>query len=181
MINQPQKVTSTEVSIRTFKPEDAEFLARYLANDKILDQLRDHIPRPYSLSDAREHIERSMKDDPVVNFAVEYSGEFAGSISVKPQDDIYSHSAETGYWIAEPFWNKGVATAAIKLAVQYGFEELGLMRVFAGVMENNTGSIRALVKAGFQPEGILRKGIVKNGEYLDEHRFAILNPEIAPK
>lgn len=170
----------SDVSIRPFKPEDAELLARYLNNDKILDKLRNHIPRPFTLSAAKDHIRRSMKDDPVVNFAILYTGEFAGSISVKPQKDIYSHSAETGYWIAEPYWNKGIATSAIKLAVNNGFEELGLKRIFACVMENNTQSIRALVKAGFQPEGILKKAVVKNGMYLDEHRFAILNSERAP-
>lgn len=166
---------SESVTIRPFKKTDEAKLAGYLNNKKIWDQLRDYLPHPYSTKDARDHIERSMNDDPTQNFAIDYNNELVGSISLVLQEDVYRHSTETGFWIAEPFWGKGIATAAIKHIIDYGFNELGIVRIYASVMENNVGSMKALVKAGFQPEGVFRKGFMKNGTYLDEHRFGILN------
>jgi RimJ/RimL family protein N-acetyltransferase len=45
-------------------------------------------------------------------------------------------------------------------------------------MEGNTGSMKALINAGFKSEGVSKKGIIKNEEYLDEYRFGVLNPNI---
>lgn len=169
---------SDTVRIRPFKKTDEVKLAEYLNNKKIWDQLRDYLPHPYSIKDARDHIERSMNDDPIQNFAIIHGSEFAGTISLKPQEDVYRHSAETGYWIAEPFWGRGIATSAIKCIINYGFNQLGMARIYASVMENNSASMKALIKVGFMAEGISKKGFIKNGMYLDEHRFSILNPKL---
>lgn len=166
---------SESISTRPFRKTDEDELAKYLNNKKIWDQLRDYLPHPYSTKDARDHIERSINDNPTQNFAIDYKNELVGSISLVLQEDVYRHSAETGFWIAEPFWGKGIATAAIKHIIDYGFNQLGIVRIYASVMQNNIASMKALVKAGFQPEGVFKKGFIKNEEYLDEHRFGILN------
>ncbi|WP_373518944.1 GNAT family N-acetyltransferase, partial [Pricia sp.] len=58
---------------------------------------------------------------------------------------------------------------------RYAFEELKLIRIFAGVFEYNVGSMRVLEKNGFLKEGISKKAIFKNGKFWEEHRYALLN------
>jgi len=65
-------------------------------------------------------------------------------------------------------------TEAVKLIVDYGFKNLDIVRIQAGVLSNNPASMRVLEKAGFIKEGILRNGIVKNELILDEHIYGIL-------
>lgn len=174
-------MSSDQVILRSFNSSDIDALSELLNNKKIWDQLRDYLPHPYSKKDAEQYINSKAGEKPILTFAIEANNKLVGNISLKPQDDIHRHSAELGYWIGEPYWGDGYATQAIQNIVTYGFQEMNLARIFANVMENNQGSMKALTKSGFQLEGISKKGFIKNDRYLDEHRFAILNPEIFNK
>ena len=80
-----------------------------------------------------------------------------------------------GYFIAEPFWNKGIATKSVALITKFGFESLHLNRIFAGIFETNKASMRILEKNGFVLEGIKRKAVFKNQQILDEYHYAKVN------
>lgn len=92
-------------------------------------------------------------------------------ISIIEQSDIYRHSAELGYWLGEPYWGKGIVTEAVKMISSYGFNELKIERIFAGVFDFNKASINVLQKNGYQLEGISKNGVIKNNIIRDEHRF----------
>jgi RimJ/RimL family protein N-acetyltransferase len=64
-------------------------------------------------------------------------------------------SAELGYWIGVPHWGRGYATAAIALAMEFAFGELGLGEVHAYPLRENAASLRVLEKAGFHMVGIV--------------------------
>ena len=87
------------------------------------------------------------------------------------QKDVYRKSAEIGYWIGEPFWGMGIATKAVEPITEYGFMELELNRIYTGVFEYNTASMKVLEKNGFEKEGIFKDAIFKNSKVYDEHRF----------
>ena len=89
------------------------------------------------------------------------------------QQDVYKKTAEIGYWIGEPFWNKGIATEAVKLITDYGLKELGLVRIHTGIFEYNTASMKVLEKCGYKRDGIFEKAVIKNGQIWDEYRFSI--------
>ena len=164
------------VSLRRFRESDAARLAELANNPKIGNNLRDGFPVPYTLDNAKEFLNRFI---PVETFfAIEHYGEYVGNISLVPLNDVYRKSAEIGYFIAEPFWNKGIASAAVKIIVQFGFNNLGMMRIQTGVYEYNPASQHVLEKCGFTREGIFKKAIYKEGGLWDEVRYAILNPEI---
>jgi RimJ/RimL family protein N-acetyltransferase len=57
--------------------------------------------------------------------------------------------AELDYWVAVPFWNKGIATAAAKEAIRYAFEGLGLTTLYSSCLVRNPASARVLEKNGF--------------------------------
>ncbi len=96
--------------------------------------LRDYFPFPYNLKDAEIFINLTKLQKPVTTFAIEFDRKFCGIISLVKQNDIYRKSAEIGYWLGEPYWNKGIITIAVKLITDYGLNQLNLIRIFAGVI-----------------------------------------------
>jgi ribosomal-protein-alanine N-acetyltransferase len=164
--------------LRDFRSEDAPALARYADNYKIWANLRDAFPRPYRLEDARAFIARVTAEQPATVFAIADGNEAIGSIGLMPGRDVHRLSAELGYWLAEPFWGRGIMTRAVRAMVDYAFTELKLQRVHAEPFTGNPASSRVLVKAGFRLEGVMRAGAVKEGKILDQALFAVVNEQI---
>jgi len=71
------------------------------------------------------------------------------------------------------YWGKGIVGEAAKLIIKYGFEELNLHKIRAGVFNPNKRSLRAAEKLGFTKEGILKDELYVDGDYVDMHRFAL--------
>ncbi len=160
-----------KIRIRSLKESDAGQLSKLANNKKIWDNLRDYIPFPYKESDADFFVNLTLAEDPKQTFGIEYQGALCGVIGLAIQKDVYQKSAEIGYWIGEPFWGQGIATKALALITTYGFDKLDLHRIYTGVFEFNTASMKVLEKNGYQKEGIFKNAVIKNGEVCDEHRF----------
>ncbi len=167
------ELSSGEVTLRMLRKTDADQLAQ-LITPSIWDNLRDHIPFPYHTSDALNFISTCEKQSPPCTFAITIKKELCGVIGIILQKDIYRLSGEVGYWIGESFWGKGIATTALQLISNYGFNELKLNRLFAGTFGHNEASKRVLEKCGYLLEGISKAAIIKNNQILDEHRYALL-------
>lgn len=105
--------------------------------------LWDKHPYPYRLADAEEWIQYAMQQEPETIFAIASATEVIGCIGMLPQSDVARLSAEVGYRVGEPFWGQGIATGALKALTGYAFTELGLVRLYATVMEWNPASARA--------------------------------------
>jgi [ribosomal protein S5]-alanine N-acetyltransferase len=58
--------------------------------------------------------------------------------------------AELGYWIARPFWGKGLMSEAATLATRWAFETLGLHKVRVMCFEENLSSRRVIEKVGYR-------------------------------
>jgi len=170
------QLSTKELTLRPFRSEDRDRLALLCNNKKIWDNVRDFLPHPYTEKDASEFICLCLMETPQTTFAVEYCGELAGCIGLVLQTDIYRLGAELGYWFGEPYWGKGIATRAVGLISEYGFQQLGLERIYSGVFSFNVASQRVLEKAGFQREGIFKRSILKNGKICDDYRYAKLKP-----
>lgn len=164
-----------EIKLKALKPSDKTQMAQLANNKKIWDNVRDGFGHPYTEKNAEEFILRQSKGDTEKVFAIDYNGELCGLIGLILQKDVYRKSAELGYWIGEPYWGKGIATKAVELIAEYAFDELKLIRIYAGAFEYNIGSIKVLEKNGFQKEGIAKKAVFKNNKIWDEHRYALLS------
>lgn len=162
--------------IRQWKIEDAESLCEALNNRKILDNLRDGIPFPYTIQDAKEYIMAMHNADKemVYAFAITIDDNAIGSIGAFRQANIHSRTAEIGYYIAEPYWGKGFGASALKQTCDYIFQNTDIIRIFAEPFAQNTASCRILEKCGFAYEGTLRKNAVKNGIVIDMKMYSIL-------
>ncbi len=166
------KLTDSIVTLRNLRRTDKYRMAEMANNKKVADNLRDAFPYPYTVADAQKFINTSIGQKPQQVFAIEYQGKYVGNIGLYKQDDIYSRSAELGYFIGEPYWNKGITTRAVKLICDYGFRELDIVRIYSGVFDFNHASQRVLEKCGFEREAVLRNAVIKNGQICDEIRYA---------
>lgn len=161
-----------KISLRQLADSDKAALAQLANNKKISDNLRDIFPFPYTLENAVFFINLVKNEKPRMTFAIEFEGSFCGVIGLVPQHDVYKKTAEIGYWIGEPYWNKGIATTAVNLISEYGLHQLDFVRIHTGVFQHNLASMHVLEKCGYKKEGIFEKAVLKNGKILDEHRFA---------
>lgn len=162
------------ILLRPFTINDAPALQAAADNKKIADNLRNTFPNPYSIEDAREYIGAVAQRSPQTDFIIEVDGEFAGRIAIDLKDDIYSTTAEIGYWIAESHWGKGIASKAIALTIDYFKRTFDRVRLFAVCFETNTGSRKALEKNGFTLECIRPKAVIKNGQILNDCVYTII-------
>lgn len=161
-----------DVVLRELLDSDLEKLVEYANNEKVSINLRDAFPQPYFLEDAI-HLKRMVdSQNPKTFFAIQYQENYVGNISLSIGTDVYRKSAEIGYFIGEPFWNKGIATKAVNLITDWGFSHLDIVRIYTGIFEFNTASQRVLEKCRFIKEAIFRKAICKNDKIFDEIRYA---------
>src|SRR5215469_4499420 len=155
-------------SIRQFRPEDAPALARYANNREIWLNLRDGFPYPYTEASAQFYLDLVSKQNPLTSFAMASPDEVIGAIGMTVNSDVHRLTAELGYWLAEPFWGKGIVTEAVTCLTAWAFEHLSLQRIYAEPFANNIASCRVLEKAGFTLEGRMRKNAIKDGVLLDQ-------------
>jgi RimJ/RimL family protein N-acetyltransferase len=85
-----------------------------------------------------------------------------------------SHRAEVGYWLAKPYWAKGIMTGVVQRICQHAFEEFRLVKITAHVFSHNPASARVLEKCGFQQEGFLCKHFLKDDKFIDAKLLALL-------
>ena len=165
-----------KVKIRKWDMNDAAELAAALNNKKVQDNLRDGIPYPYTAADAEEYISSVLnaEKDSQYSWAITADNKVIGSIGVFRKGNIHRYTAEMGYYIAQPWWGKGIGTTAVKEACGYVFKNTDIMRIFAEPFAYNTASCRILEKAGFEFEGTLRKNAVKNGKVLDMKMYSLI-------
>lgn len=165
--------------IRDWHTRDARSLVRYANNRKIWINLRDAFPHPYRLRDALHFLKQVSVQHPHTDFAIANGQEAIGSIGFILGRDIHRFTAEIGYWLAEPFWNRGITSRAVALVTEYAFREFNLHRIYAYCFTTNPASVRVLEKAGFAREGILRASAFKDGRILDQFLYAKISKNIA--
>jgi len=164
--------------IRSYELADKFALIKYANNINVSKNLRDSFPYPYTERDATKWLNLSCIQNPELNFAIATKEELIGGIGLVLQPDVYRFSAEVGYWVAEPYWGKGIAARALIAFTKYAFEQFNLVRIFAGVFEGNAASIKVLENAGYIFEGRFRKAVFKDGIFKDQLMYSILPEEI---
>lgn len=164
--------------LRSLELADAVELAAYANNQNIWNNVRDYFPHPYKLEHAVDFIQQEKEKNPPHSLAIVYEQHCIGVIGFYPMTDVYRLSADFGYWIGEPYWGKGILSAAIPAMANYIFNHFEFVRLQSGVFEFNAASMRVLEKAGFSKEGIARKAVMKGNRLVDEHRYALLRPAL---
>ncbi|SHK13557.1 GNAT family N-acetyltransferase [Hymenobacter psychrotolerans] len=163
-----------KAQLRPWRPTDAPALARHANDRSVWQNLRDTFPHPYTAEDAAYYLAMVADSSRDLHLAFEVQGEAVGSIGVHFKSDVRRRSAEIGYWLARPYWGRGLATAAVQAVSEYVFAHFDVCRLYAVVFESNVASGRVLEKAGYELEAILRKSVVKDGRMLDSRLYALV-------
>jgi ribosomal-protein-alanine N-acetyltransferase len=166
------------IVLRPWSILDAPELALIADNKKIADNVRDGLPIPYTLKDAEDWLNIILpENNPPRFFAIILDKKLVGSIGLVTKTNVYRKTIETGFFISENFWGKGIATKAIKAIVSYAFRDLDIVRLYAEVFADNAGSRKALEKAGLKLEATLKKNIIKNGIIKDSCIYSVLRED----
>jgi RimJ/RimL family protein N-acetyltransferase len=86
-------------------------------------------------------------------------------------------TAEWGFVVGSEFWGTGVFTEAAELVLEFAFDVLGIHRLEARAALCNGRGNGAMKKLGAEREGVLRHSFVRDGEFLDQVLWSILQDE----
>src|SRR4051794_22948191 len=134
-------------------PEDAPALAAAIA-DKAIARNLESAPWPYRMRDAEAFL-ASPRDPVLPSFLIfertQGAPQLIGACGLGRRP---SGAVEMGYWIAKPFWGRGLATEACSALIDVA-ATLGLTSLEGSHFLDNPASARVLEKLGFEPVGIV--------------------------
>ncbi|HEY4202489.1 MAG TPA: GNAT family N-acetyltransferase [Devosiaceae bacterium] len=146
------ELKSDRLTLRLPQQDDAERIARYLNDFAVAGNLA-RVPFPYYLSDAEAwlHTRRDDLEPEETNFAIDLAGEgLVGHVGYHPGQD---GNTILGYWLGEPFWNRGIMTEAAAMAIDWYFSVTLAETVNSGVFAFNQASLAVQKKLGFTEIG----------------------------
>ncbi len=166
------------VILRELRASDAPSLLALLTTEEVA---RFISPPPTTVEGFERFIawtQRQRAAGTYVCFAVTLKGfDTAIGIFQVRQLELDFSSAEWGFALGSPFWGTGVFQDSAELVLEFVFETLGVHRLEARAAVRNGRGKGALLKVGAVQEGILRKSFVRDGQYLDQVLYAILDED----
>lgn len=169
------------VVLRAHTPADAR--GSYEQCQDPLSQAWTTVPIPYSMVDAREFVEgivpKGWREDRDYAFAVEapdHDGtpRYAGTVSLRPEG---SRRAEIAFGSHPWCRGRGVMERALRLLLDWGFDELDLETVIWWANQGNWGSRKLAWRLGFSFDGTVRRWLPQRGELRDAWVGALLRDD----
>jgi RimJ/RimL family protein N-acetyltransferase len=173
------ELTDELILIRTYRESDVPLL--YEAVRESIPEVSRWLPwchENYSIEESRQLItsrESGSQGDDCISFAVfdRNSEKFLGGVGLNFINRVHGF-ANLGYWVRSSATQRGIATAATRLAAQFGFAQLGLHRIEIVAALDNLASQRVAEKAGATREGVLRQRLLINGEPHDAVMYSLV-------
>lgn len=174
-MNLPPTLETERLRIRPYTEADIPELVPLVgAREVAATTLR--IAHPYTDQDAQDFLELARELDKLwLAMTLRADGRQIGGIGLRIEQP-HRH-AELGYWLGVSYWGHGYATEASREMLRYGFEDLGLQRIFATHFKHNPASGRVLKKIGMRYEGCQREHLLKWGQFVDSELYGILRRE----
>src|SRR6185436_7049134 len=171
-------LTGTHVSLREMRASDAPALFAALSDEQVAKFIS---PPPATLDGFGRFINwaiRQRQSGQYVCFAVVPHGSDTaiGIFQIKSLEPAFE-TAEWGFALASEFWGLGMFVDGAKLIIDFAFEVLGVHRLEARAALKNGRGNGALRKLGAMQEAVLRRSFFRNGEYLDQALWTILQDE----
>jgi RimJ/RimL family protein N-acetyltransferase len=166
------------VTLRELRASDAPSLFAMLTTEEVA---RFISPPPTSVEGFERFIAWTLRQRTAGSYAcfavtVGDSDTAIGIFQVRELEPGFG-TAEWGFAIGSPFWGTGAFKEGAELVIQFAFEALGVHRLEARAAVLNGRGNRALMKIGAVQEGILRKSFLRNGQYLDQVLYAIVDDD----
>jgi RimJ/RimL family protein N-acetyltransferase len=165
-------ITGRLVRLRALRPDDAEDIARNVADPEVVQFLDNWSWRPYSVADAEEFVTR--RDPSVMRWAIDRleDGRFVG-VSGLRNLDFRNRNCHWGIWIGpSQNWGKGYGSETCRLITSHAFRHLGMEKVYLAFYEGNERGRRAYEKAGYRLEGTLPRDAWHDGRFVTSYVMA---------
>lgn len=164
-------ISDGRVALRDFCFEDIERKVRWINDPENHRYL--HYDLPLEVEKTIRWFQ-SRNPEKRLDCTIEFEGEPVGVIGLLEIDKV-NRKAEYYITIGEHSCKqKGVATAASRLLLQYGFETLQLNKIYLNVDARNTAACALYGKIGMICEGVFAEDLFHNGAFIDRKRYAIL-------
>ncbi|WP_336651579.1 MULTISPECIES: GNAT family N-acetyltransferase [unclassified Leucobacter] len=185
-IEEPPPLRVGRVELRVIRKRDAEPLRQLLAENRgWLRQWeathpagRSVAPGSVSMRPTVRLLRAQLRAGSGLPFVMLLDGNVVGQLSVSEISGGALQSAQIGYWVSQHVAGQGVTPAAVALAVDYLFAELGLHRVEICIRPENAASLRVVEKLGLRYEGRRAAYIHIDGAWRDHESYAITREEI---
>ncbi len=161
-------------TIRRFTLSDIDELVRSFGQSEILRAVRGKTWK-YARTDAKKYVAEKLKqykrkklitkngETETLGYAIKTGGRLIGGIGFT----AFGHKAEIGYWLAKPYWGRGMMAKMVREFVTYLRKKYHFTRFEAKVFIFNRASTRVLEKNRFRFEGRLVKNVKIGRRYLD--------------
>jgi RimJ/RimL family protein N-acetyltransferase len=165
-----------QVVLRELRASDAQSLFALLTTEEVS---RFISPPPSTVDGFEKFIAWTIRQRAAGTyacFAVTLRG-FDTAIGIFQVRDTSSgfDTAEWGFAIGSAFWGTGVFQEGAELVLEFTFDTIGVHRLEARAAVLNGRGNGALQKVGAVQEGVLRKSFLRDGEYLDQVLYAMLD------
>jgi [ribosomal protein S5]-alanine N-acetyltransferase len=164
--------------VRDWDRSDKPALVRAANNRNIWRNLAHRFPHPYTEADADQWFETLERMSVPMHWAIQVDGQALGAIGAQPGDGVDARSARFGYWLSEPYWGRGIMSAACRTVSDLVLRDFDIERLEARVFAWNPASMRVLEKCGFEREGLLRRSVFKDGHVIDAVLYARVRPGV---
>lgn len=147
-----EELETERLTLRPLRKADAERLTR-LANNWNVARMLSRMPFPYSLDMAHDWIGKQdalRADGEEFVYGIANGDGFIGTCGLQAHAD---GTHEIGYWIGEPYWNRGYASEAARAALGEAVSRFGAETLISGHFWENHASGRVLTKLGFRYTG----------------------------
>lgn len=147
-----EELRTERLLLRPLRESDTERLAA-LANNWNVARMLARMPFPYTLDMAHEWIGKQTAlraDGEEYVYGIEQEDGFIGTCGMQAHAD---GTHELGYWIGEPYWNRGYASEAAGTVLAGAIEGFGAETIVSGHCWENHASGRVLTKLGFRYTG----------------------------
>jgi RimJ/RimL family protein N-acetyltransferase len=166
-----------EVTLRDFRPEDAEAVCRWFNDERVTADLvgtRDS----FTLEDARGWVERAIGRSRDRKWAITIDGadQAVGFVALFGLDRELG--PELAVLVGDPAaWGRGVAREAERQACVEAFHTHGAHRVHAEIPATNAAAQKVVTFLGFRREGVMRRAIRRGDEAVDNQVWGLLPEE----
>ncbi|WP_341313801.1 spermidine N1-acetyltransferase [Paraburkholderia sp. IMGN_8] len=166
---------SNELTLRPLERTDLRFVHEVNNNAKIM---RYWFEEPYeTFSELTQLYDQHVHDLRERRFvAIDNAGETVGVVELIELDYIHRRG-EFQIIIAPHAQDRGYATLATQLAIDYAFSVLNLRKIYLIVDTSNTAAIHVYEKCGFKHEAELIEEFFGNGQYHNALRMCMFQSE----
>lgn len=157
------------LSLRRILPRDAIDMYAYSSDENVTRHLLwDPHPDPGYTAQYIEYLQTRYAVGDFFDWALIWKedGRMIGTCGFT-NIDLPNNNAEIGYVLHPDFHRRGIAAEAAKEVIRFGFSVLGLHRISAVCMKENTPSMRVMEKCGMTQEAVLRQAVFVKGTYRD--------------